>query len=211
MEFYSSNEYWVKARVAVPHRSARQEGPQGSPARAAVSASSSKQHGGAGNPTSKGNCQQFLNPLDSAPVQRALFEDLDQWATKGKKPPDSEVPTFKDHQLVSPLPQDKAGFPEIPGVTYTGLKTTRYRFDYGPNFYATGIPTINPPVITPPYEDNPANGPIYPTFVPKTDKDGNEIAGVRLPELEVPLATYTAWRALAGDVDRASNRGPSSA
>lgn len=127
-----------------------------------------------------------------------MFEDLDQWATTGKKPPDSEVPTFKDHQLVSPLPQDKAGFPNIPGVTYTGLKTTRYRFDYGPNFYATGIPTINPPVITSPFEDNPANGPIYPSFVPKTDKDGNEIAGIRLPELEVPLATYTGWALRAG-------------
>jgi hypothetical protein len=49
--------------------------------------------------------------------------------------------------------QADVGFPSIPGVTYTGLKTTRYLFDYGPNFDATGIPTINPPVITPPYED----------------------------------------------------------
>ena len=99
---------------------------------------------------------------------------------------------------MSPLPQDKAGFPNIPGVTYTGLKTTRYRFNYGPNFYATGIPTINPPVITSPFEDNPANGPIYPSFVPKTDKDGNEIAGIQLPEVQVPLATYTGWALRAG-------------
>ena len=27
-------------------------------------------------------------------------------------------------------------------VTYTGLKTSRYRFDFGPGFYDTGIPTI---------------------------------------------------------------------
>jgi hypothetical protein len=65
--------------------------------------------------------------------------------------------------------------------------------NYGPNFYATGIPTINPPTFTPPYQDNPANGPIYPSFVPKTDADGNDIAGVRLPEVQVPLATYTGW------------------
>jgi hypothetical protein len=70
--------------------------------------------------------------------------------------------------------------------------------NYGPNFYATGIPTTNPPVITSPFEDNPANGPIYPSFVPKTDKDGNEIAGIRLPEVEVPLATYTGWALRAG-------------
>ena len=78
------------------------------------------------------------------------------------------------------------------------MKTTRYRFNYGPNFYATGMPTINPPVITPPYEDNPANGPIYPSYVPKNDDDGNEIAGIRLPELTVPLATYTGWALRAG-------------
>ena len=36
---------------------------------------------------------------------------------------------------VPPLPQAEVGFPKIPGVTYTGLKTTRYRFNYGPNFY----------------------------------------------------------------------------
>ena len=44
----------------------------------------------------------------------------------------------------------------------------------------------------------PANGPIYPTFVPKTDSDGNDIAGIRLPELTVPLATYTGWALRAG-------------
>lgn len=30
-------------------------------------------------------------------------------------------------------------------------------------------------------------------FVPKTDADGNDIAGVRLPEVQVPLGTYTGW------------------
>ncbi len=104
-----------------------------------------------------------------------------------------------------PLPQSGMGFPNIPSpfadtpgplVTYTGLKTTRYHFDYGLNFYETGIATINPPVFpftTPSYQDNPANGPIYPSFIPKTDSDGNDIAGVRLPDVTVPVATYTGW------------------
>ena len=114
------------------------------------------------------------------------------------QPPDSQVPKLRDGTLVPPLPQSRVGFPNIPGVTYTGLKTTRYRFNYGPDFYQTFIPTINPPVITPPIEDNPANGPIYPSYVPKTDSDGNDIAGIRLPELTVPLATYTGWGLRAG-------------
>ena len=29
--------------------------------------------------------------------------------------------------------------------------------------------------------------------MPKTDADGNDIAGIRLPEVQVPLATYTGW------------------
>ena len=76
------------------------------------------------------------------------------------------------------------GFPTIPGVTYTGLKSSRYLMNYGPDFYRTGIMTINPPAITPPMFDNPKNGPIYPTYVPKTDEDGNDIAGIRLPDCD---------------------------
>jgi hypothetical protein len=158
---------------------------------------SSQQHG-TGNATTKGNCQQFQNPLDSAPVQRALFIALDEWSTLGTPPPASQVPKLSDGTLVSPLPQAGGGFPNIPGVTYNGLKTTRYLFNYGPNFYATGIPTINPPVVAAPYQDNPANGPIYPSFVPKTDSDGNDIAGLRLPDVTVPLATYTGWALRSG-------------
>jgi hypothetical protein len=159
---------------------------------------SSKQHGGPGDPTSKGLCQQFLNPLASEQVQRALWEDLDQWSTRGIAPPPSRVPLLWDGTLVPPPPVGNGLYVGIPGVTYTGLKTTRYRFNYGRNFYKTGIPTVNPPVITPPYEDNPANGPIYPSYVPEVDSDGNDIAGIRLPELTVPLATYTGWGLRSG-------------
>jgi hypothetical protein len=47
---------------------------------------SSRQHG-TGSATSRGHCQQFQNPLDSSPVQRALA--LDKWATQGTAPPPS--------------------------------------------------------------------------------------------------------------------------
>ena len=197
MEFYSSNEYWVKAGSLIStDPTGTIDLPDHPDARLYLL--SSKQHGGAGNPASMGLCQQFLNPLDSQQVQRALWEDLDQWSTQGVAPPPSQVPMLKDGTLVPPPPVGNGLYVGIPGVTYTGLKTTRYRFNYGPNFYATGIPTINPPVITPPYEDNTANGPIYPSYVPKVDSDGNDIAGIRLPELTVPLATYTGWALRSG-------------
>jgi hypothetical protein len=196
MEVYSANEYWVKGaslfhtdpmgKVDVPdHPMTR------------LYFISSHQHG-VGNGNAKGACQQLGNPLDSGPVLRALWDAMDQWSTKGVTPPPSMVPRLADGTLVPPMPQAVEGFPKIPGVTYTGLKSTRYLLNYGPGFYKTGIMTINPPVITPPMFDNPSNGPIYPTYVPKTDADGNDIAGVRLPDVTVPLATYTGWSLRAG-------------
>ena len=119
------------------------------------------------------------------------------------------MPKISDGTLQPPLPQSGMGFPTIPDpfgetpngkVTYTGLKTTRYLFSYGPAYYdggpAGGIPTINPPLFpftNPSYQDDPGNGPIYLSLIPKTDTDGNDIAGVRLPDVTVPLATYTGW------------------
>ena len=194
-EIYSANEYWVKA-ASLLHTdpTGRRDLPDSPYSR--IYFISSHMHGSAAYPPGKGSCQQLQNPLDSQPVQRALFVAIDEWLD-GRKPPQSRLPRFKDGTLVSPAQSD-VGFPSIPGVTYTGLKTTRYRFDYGLNFYETGIATINPPVITPPYEDNPANGPIYPSYVPRTDTDGNDIAGVRLPDVTVPLATYTGWALRSG-------------
>jgi len=104
------------------------------------------------------------------------------------QPPPSRVPKLADGTLRPPLPQAGMGFPEIPGVIYTGLKTTRYRLDYGPGFETTGIPLINPP----------RTGAVYPSFVPRTDADGNDIAGIRLPRVTVPLATYTGWALRSG-------------
>jgi hypothetical protein len=197
LEFYSANEYWVKAASLMSTDPSGQRDLPDHPL-TRLYLLSSAQHASAGNPAVKGVCQQFQNPLDPAPVERALWMDLDQWATRGTPPPESAIPRLSDGTLAPPLPQSAVGFPLIPGVTYTGLKTTRYRFNYGPNFYQTYIPTINPPVIIGPYEDNTANGPIYPSYVPKTDTDGNDIAGIRLPELQVPLATYTGWALRSG-------------
>ena len=42
-------------------------------------------------------------------------------------------------------------------------------------------------------------------MVSKTDSDGNELAGVRVPELVAPLATYTSWNM------RAPNHAPGDA
>jgi len=190
VEIYSANEYWVKA-ASLFHTNT--QGTKDLPGNelTRMYLVSSMQHG-AGNGNAKGSCQQFQNPLDSAPVQRALFIAMDEWSTHGTLPPASRVPRLADGTLVPPLPQEGMGFPKIPGVTYNGLMTTRYRFNYGPRF-DQGIMDLNPPTVAAPYQNNPINGPIYNNMIPKTDADGNDIAGVRLPELAVPLNTYTGW------------------
>ena len=33
-------------------------------------------------------------------------------------------------------------------------------------------------------------GASYPVFAPSVDEDGNDMAGIRLPDVSVPLATY---------------------
>ena len=196
MEVYSANEYWVKgASLFHTDPMGKMDLPDHPMAR--LYFISSHQHG-VGNAANKGACQQFGNPLDSGPILRALWEALDQWSTKGTAPPPTSVPRLTDGTLVPARPQEKVGFPKIPGVTYTGLKSTRYLLNYGPDYYKTGVATINPPVIKPPMFENPANGPIYPTYVPKTDADGNDIGGIRLPDVTAPLATYTGWSLRAG-------------
>jgi Alpha/beta hydrolase domain len=84
---------------------------------------------------------------------------------------------------VPPLPQDSMGFPRIPGVIYNGRAHTGDLFDFGPQA-SRGILTILPPHVV---------GTPYPVLVPRTDADGNDIAGIRLPEVAVPLATYSGW------------------
>ncbi len=82
------------------------------------------------------------------------------------------------------VPQEELGWPTIPGVTYNGLITTRYLLDFGPDF-DRGILSNYPPSV--------AGRPTYTIFVSKVDEDGNEVAGIRLPPVEAPIATTTGW------------------
>jgi hypothetical protein len=53
----------------------------------------------------------------------------------------------------------------------------------------------------------PQQGP-YPLFVPMADVDGHDIAGIRLPEIEVPLATHAGWNVRRGRATPAPLCGP---
>src|SRR5262249_25528700 len=55
--------------------------------------------------------------------------------------------------------------------------------DFGPDWKHDGIGEFIPPRLGAPYR----------TLVPAVDADGNERAGIRLPDIAVPLATFTGW------------------
>jgi hypothetical protein len=113
---------------------------------------------------------------------------LDEWVSLGVKPPGNEVPKRSNGTLAPSLPQESVGFPNIPGVTYNGVLHTGDLYDFGPSF-AIGILTTLPPAIT---------ESAYPALVPRTDPDGIDVAGIRYPQIAVPLATYTGWGLRAG-------------
>jgi len=103
---------------------------------------------------------------------RALFVAMDQWMRQGKTPPPSQYPNLKDGTLVR---SSDIAFPSIPGVT-------------SPRTLPSAVRAANPLL-----ENDGAPGTPMPFLVPQTDKDGIEMAGIRLPDIAVPLATYTGW------------------
>lgn len=129
------------------------------------------QHGGrAGATTDPGPNVNPRNPHNPMPAVRALLMALDEWVVSGKAPPPSRVPTLGDGTLVEP---DKTGFPALPGAAVVRV-TNR---------------------VTPPGDwVNPRSAErAYRTLVSRVDADGNEVAGIRLPDIAVPLAAYTGW------------------
>jgi hypothetical protein len=132
---------------------------------------------------SRGICQQISNPTHSGVMARALLIALDEWVRDGTEPPDSQVPRIDDGTLVPPE-QYCSAFPAIPGVNCTGLFQASGERDFGPHVSSDrGIITkLIPDVLS-----------VHHVLVPKPDQNGNDIAGIRHPYVEAPVATLTGW------------------
>ena len=148
------------------------------------------QHGPAPFPPSRQRTQQMANPNDFRWSMRALLLALNRWVADGKEPPPSRYPRLADRNLTL---LSGLEFPKLPGVRLPERIQTAYRLDFGPSFRSQGIVSLEPPKV-----GNP-----FPTLVPQVDSDGNEIAGIRLPEIQVPLATYTGWNLRAPELGAA--------
>ncbi|MBI4529503.1 MAG: hypothetical protein HY695_37370 [Deltaproteobacteria bacterium] len=178
----TSTEYWQK-RGSLAHTDGKGKDIR-IPDRARVYLIASAQHNTAfGSVPRKGNCQQLTNPMSIGDALRALIFAMDQWGDQGIPPPPSQLPRVSDKTLVA-SDQETVAFPRVPGIRYSGLYNRQLFLDYGPNLLRGKI-DVNPPKAI-------KNG-TYKILVPKVDGDGNDIAGIRLPAIQVPLATYTGW------------------
>lgn len=118
-----------------------------------------------------GSCVNPRNPHSPYPALRALLIALDEWASVGKAPPASHVPRIEDRTLVTP---DQLRFPAIPGVQVARRV----------NEIGVLKDWVKPEMdMTRPYRP----------LVTQVDADGNETAGILLPDIAVPLATHTGW------------------
>ncbi len=131
------------------------------------------------NPSASFLGQASMNPLVYAPVIRALFDALDAWVVDDREPPPSRYPRLADKTLTPP---PETGWPEGTGARLPQSPLTALRLDFGPN-WSSGIVSNEPPLIGDPFVQ----------LVPAVDANGNDRAGIRLPEIEVPLATQTGW------------------
>ena len=168
--FESSSEYWDRGRVAaLNHVSIDGDKDVPLPDNVRMYVLAGVPHSRGPFPPIQPPTQQVkANPLDTSPVVRGLLVALDRWVRMDKAPPPSKYPTLRDGTLVA---QTKITFPAIPGVRWPYKVPGGYRSDL-PG------PLVNHPL---------------PFLVPQVDQDGNESAGLRLPEQAVPLATYTGW------------------
>lgn len=141
------------------------------------------QHGPSKFPPAQGDGQTLANPGDYKPFVRCLLLALDRWSAGGEEAPPSVYPKISDGSLVA-WTQNATDFPDIPGIRYPGVIQQPSYLDFGPGWHSDGIVDQQPPI---------ARG-HYRVLVPKCDADGNEIACLSVPEVAVPVATYTGWR-----------------
>jgi hypothetical protein len=161
----SSVEYWGGGRAAaLVHTTPDGRANQPLPDNVRAYLFAGTQHSPGQFPSRKAPAQQLAdNPVQYWWPMRALLVTMTQWVTSGTLPPPSQHPQFKNEGSTIAKASELA-FPAIPGVQ-------------SPRSVAPGRDGSR----------------TLPLLVSQVDADGNEVAGIRMPEVSVPLATYTGW------------------
>ena len=200
MNLYSSNEMWVKTgSLLTTHPNTGLDVTE--PENVRNYLVSNSPHGGVPTATTAapaGSNSQFGSQVDAMPVHRALWVALDDWISSNTAPPPSAnasvtagtatfIPTTGPYTKlgIGTVPKADVGYPNIPDTMdkYSGLVTVRNYWNFGPD-YDKGVLANIPAIPT---------GSFYKSSVPKVDSNGNEIAGIRLPEIVAPIGTSSGW------------------
>lgn len=183
----SSYEYWGRAASLI-HTTIDGKKDFAPPPNTRIYLFAGGQHGPAAFPPRQtATTRNPPNPNPYTWSMRALVVAMNRWIAEDKEPPASQYPTITENQLV---PVASLRFPKIPGIDVPARIQKAYRVDYGAEFRTKGIVSIEPPTV----------GSAFPTMVPQVDGDGNEMTGVRLPDVQVPLATFTGWNLRAPEI-----------
>ena len=184
IETNTSTEYWQKGASLV-HTDARSGADLAVAGNTRAYLIAGTQHGGRpGVDPRPGPCANPRNWHSATPALRALFVALEEWATAGTEPPPSRVPTAADGTATTP---PAIAMPRVKGFAH-----------------APGMNPVLAPVdwIDPPEHD----GASLPAHVSAVDRDGNEVAGIRLPSIAVPLGTHTGWNVYRDQPDELADR-----
>jgi hypothetical protein len=138
-------------------------------------------HGPGSIPPSRSASTRYLNNgNDYQWIMRALLIAMQQWIAGDVAPPPSVYPRVDRKELAA---IDRIRFPKLPGIVLPGRVHDVFRLDFGPEFRTRGIVTIEPPKMGPPFT----------ILLPQVDADGNDIGGLKTPQVAVPLAMHTGW------------------
>ena len=174
--FYTNTpvEYWAGRAAALTHTTNDGRRDLALPENVRIYLLAGTQHGVASFPPSRtainlGSARsggvQLPNPTPQANVMRALLRAWHEWVSTDTPPPPSRYPRLSDGTLVR---IDDVKFPRLKGVA-------------DPRRIEGPARTINGTIVP------------LPHLVPQVDRDGNDLAGIRDPEVAVPLATTTGW------------------
>jgi Alpha/beta hydrolase domain len=185
IESNTSTEYWQKGASLI-HTDPGLRRDLTLPANSRAYLIAGTQHGGRpGVDPRPGPCVNPRNPHSATPALRALFLALEDWITKDIPPPPSRVPALGDGTAIA---ADRVVMPKVAGFAVAP----------GGNPILPQVDWIDPPEAAPPAP--------YNTFVSAVDSDGNEIAGIRLPSIAVPLGTHTGWNVYKAQPDALADR-----
>jgi hypothetical protein len=114
----------------------------------------------------------LADPINASATVTALRWAMHRWVAEGIEPPSSVYPKLSDGSLT---PVAEIRYPKIPGIT-------------APNALRAGGRAGNPQL-----SNGAGEGAELPLLVPQVDGDGNDLGGIRMPDLAVPLGTAAGW------------------